>query len=579
MIGKPFTPNNMPTKFNKDPLSPSMEIKAYAGPMDKEQAQTFQRRWKTPPRLIPTGVSNLNLSFSPKSSNFSSPMFSPRHSKSLTEMVSSTPKTKKKLFETEDIDEEFDEVLINNLTSSSNDNGNHEATENVIFNKNEEEDFKELYDDLMQDQEKEKEKMEKLFKGYRNPISEMETPRGKNDTNTNHINHNFNGAKQLFNNNDSLLSNIRSNNFGGQTYLDDSGSFYNSDSVYDSPSFKEKHIRLTNTEKGLELIGRGLAQEQGIEWKEFWDFLGRFVDIRSDDGLHCFESYLKKKEKISELNEDNSESNKSPEKSKLNDSTGLGAICAGFYSMDINNEIADKTPKYLATSPSSAKTTMSLINDFMLNNQDFNNDNRQSKAVNPYLCIEKSCRIYANRLVNTLANQTIQDQHIYEKTLLAEIKKLSTLIDSYKRDQRFDDVNFQKIHSRYSYLFVWYLKQNNVEVKYLRTYTMLMSKVYALASQYAKNVCDVNKDANKCHAVCLSNFVTTYIEKQAKICSPDNVETEDECVAAWNNSEIWECICSIEIIPMPANSLKNRQNHRREIRKKLYSGKCKNVRC
>ncbi|CAO1399721.1 unnamed protein product [Diamesa hyperborea] len=159
MIGKPFTPNNMPTNFNKDPLSPSMEIKAYAGPMDKEQAQTFQRRWKTPPRLIP-----------------------------------------------------------------------------------------------------------------------------------------------------------------------------------------KKHIRLTNTEKGLELIGRGLAQEQGIEWKEFWDFLGRFVDIRSDDGLQCFENYLKQKEKILELNENNSEMNKSPEKSKLNDSLGLGAICAGFYSMDINNEIADKTP-------------------------------------------------------------------------------------------------------------------------------------------------------------------------------------------------------------------------------------------
>lgn len=573
MIGNPFTPNNMPTNFNKDPLSPSMEIKAYAGPMDKEQAQTFQRRWKTPPRLIPTGVSNLNLSFSPKSSNFSSPMFSPRHSKSLSEMVSSTPKTKKKLFGTDDIDEEFDDVLTNNLTGSSDANGNHKPV-NEILNQNEEEDFKELYDDLMQDKQKEKlENLEKLFQGYRNPISEMATPKAKSDTNSNHINHNSNGVKQLFNNNDSLLSNIRSYNNGAQTYLDDSGSFYNSDSVYNSPSFKEKHIRLTNTEKGLELIGRGLAQEQGIEWKEFWDFLGRFVDIRSEDGLQCFENYLKQKEKILELNENNSEINKSPEKSKLNDSLGLGAICAGFYSMDINNEIADKTPKYLATSPSSIKSTMSLINDFMLNNQDFSNENRQSKAVNPYLCIEKSCRIYANRLVNTLANQTIQDQHIYEKTLLSEIKKLSTLIDSYKRDQRFNDVNFQKIHSRYSCLFVWYLKQNNVEVKYLRTYTMLMSKVYALASQYAKNFCDVNKDANKSHAVCLSNFITTNIEKQEKICNPDLVETEVECVAAWNSLDIWECICSFELIPMPVNSLKNRQNHRREIRKKLYSGK------
>jgi hypothetical protein len=109
VIGEPFTPNNMPPKSPGDPLSPSMEIKAYAGPMDKDQAQTFRRRWKTPPRLIPSPQTQgnsgnpLNLSFSPKHSNCFSPSQSPRHSKSMTEQltpfVASTPKmAKKKLF-------------------------------------------------------------------------------------------------------------------------------------------------------------------------------------------------------------------------------------------------------------------------------------------------------------------------------------------------------------------------------------------------------------------------------------------------------------------------------------------------
>lgn len=508
--------------------------------MSSEQAQTFRKRWKTPPRLTPTAApSNLNVSFSPKSSSVSSPFKSPRMSKSLTEIVSSTPKHKKKLFgggdEENDIEEES---YLDNI------NGNHK-----ILNEHEEEEFKEIFEDLMEEKirmEIEKKNKENIFQGYRNPEPVLETPiRGKkNDSNSNHMNLNFNTSesRRFGNSNDSMFCNVRSESSTClMTYLDESGSIYNSDNVCDSPSFKEKHIRLTDMDKGLEKIGRELAQENNIGWKEYWTFLGRFLDIRSDDGLLCFENYLKQKEKFNK-----------PEdvKKSLNNSFGLGAMCDVFSSLEINDD-SSKFNRNGLISPSSSFTRSSLLNTF------------SAKTLlplsNPYSCLEQSCRTFSKRLLTLLESETVQDQNSYEKVLLQEANKLNMTIESYERDLRFSVVNFQKVHARYCFLLVSQLKKQNADVKYLRAFTPLISKVYALASQYA------SQDATKVHAVCLSRFISGCIEKQEKIFSADSVDTETACVDAWNGPDIFECSCSFDV---NLTSVK----HRREIRKKLYSG-------
>lgn len=570
VIGKPFTPSNMP-KFSTDPLSPSLEIKAYAGPMSSEQAKTFQKRWKTPPRLIPaaSASNNHNLSFSPKSHSISSPLYSPRMSKSLSEVVSSTPKTKKKLFEGNcDMDDDFESVYLANVNGNDK-NGNRRFE---ILNEHEEEEFKELFQDLME----EKIRMEAQgnhhqFETYRNPQPCMiETPlKPKNDSNSNHLHHNFNSTSRL-NSADSLYCNPPSTNCGSAniTFLDESGSIYNSENIHDSISFKEKNIRLTDTSKGLEKIGRGLAHEYNVGWKEYWEFLGEFIDIRHSDGLERFENYLKQKEKKKELNECEGHLPQTPTQN-LSDSFGLNAICAGLYSMDINDELMERHSSSGSGNKSSAKNGLispsiarSPLMEMLSSMRQASND----LPVNPYTCIEQSCRTFAKRLAALLESESIQDQHSYDKSLLAEISKLNTSIDSYKRDLRFNSVNFHKVHARYSYLLVWCLKKNNVDVKYLRNLVPLMSKVYALASQF---ILQDAKDLIKSHAVCISTFIKSYIEHQEKIFNPENVNTETACVDAWNGPDIVECKCSLE---MNFTSSKQRQNHRRDIRKRLYSG-------
>ncbi|KFP81089.1 Ankyrin repeat and LEM domain-containing protein 2, partial [Acanthisitta chloris] len=52
------------------------------------------------------------------------------------------------------------------------------------------------------------------------------------------------------------------------------------------------NVRKSDPERGVERVGRELAHELGFPWVEYWEFLGCFVDLSSQEGLRKLEEYL-----------------------------------------------------------------------------------------------------------------------------------------------------------------------------------------------------------------------------------------------------------------------------------------------
>ncbi|KAM8815712.1 ankyrin repeat and LEM domain-containing protein 2 [Rhynchonycteris naso] len=64
------------------------------------------------------------------------------------------------------------------------------------------------------------------------------------------------------------------------------------------------NVRKSDPERGMERVGRELAHELGYPWVEYWDFLGCFVDLSSQEGLQKLEEYLTQQEVSRKVQQD-----------------------------------------------------------------------------------------------------------------------------------------------------------------------------------------------------------------------------------------------------------------------------------
>ncbi|KXJ69762.1 hypothetical protein RP20_CCG025920 [Aedes albopictus] len=591
VVGEPFTFSNPPNLDAKDRFSPKLEIKAYAGPMDKEKAHVFCKRWKTPPRLIP----------SPK---FISPVKALSSSKipvSTVSPLSSTPIGKKTggrraLFPNRSFELDPDE---HDKSNSLNNNFEIEVVKEDVD--------QEALEEQRQLDEKNGNSMTMGGKPTPKIINLRASPAKKGidgflfrkyrerlqnsfatiyDDDDDELDGAMNDSRDL----ESVAEKSVGNGEANYSYFcDENNSIYEGTNITESPSFKERKLRLTDTEKGLEIIGRNLAQDHDVGWNEYWNFLGTFADLRSPEGLQLLEDYLRKRQLQLDLNEQEAllKASRLPGPAKLaavpsspekpNDS--LGSICDALDKMSLADALK-ASPQITAVNfrkrlgnqqPQSTPAPPEPI---------------RSRITNPYLCLHNSLQVFAKRFVKNLdesssSTMTLDFGTFFQQAVVDCVRKLNTMVDNYRKDAAFGSIDFSKVHSRYAQLIVITIEQQRETAQgVIHRLKVLLDKSRELNS--ASRYPDLHDSL-----ICLQNFLDFYIYKKTELMnglsrdaanaaddpnadgqdsSPPH-QTEASCSRTWREDPLVHCCnCRIDGVYAKKGSLE-RLNKRREQRK------------
>ncbi|XP_074869047.1 ankyrin repeat and LEM domain-containing protein 2 isoform X2 [Carettochelys insculpta] len=92
------------------------------------------------------------------------------------------------------------------------------------------------------------------------------------------------------------------------------------------------NVRKSDPERGVERVGRELAHELGFPWVEYWEFLGCFVDLSSQEGLRKLEEYLTQRE-MSEKAQQETGENETCNRYKTPNSSGKSKKCCNSISV------------------------------------------------------------------------------------------------------------------------------------------------------------------------------------------------------------------------------------------------------
>lgn len=267
-------------------------------------------------------------------------------------------------------------------------------------------------------------------------------------------------------------------------------------------------------------------EDQRIPWTERWAFLNEYIDISSIEGLTKFESYLKE---------------------RLNERTKTPPLSIAQRKLQL--EALPVTP---VSKISQKLTTLNIQKDH--NDGSSNQIPRTSTPSSPnafhaYLCVEKSCQMYANRLLKPISQNPTNIVQVND-VLVGELNRLKSLICSYKQDLRFFAIDFAATHARFAHITVALLnndldyKQHNDSHTLRNTLTLILETKEKSVLNASKNgTSQMDLSRNTTQMICFIKYMLKRLEAdESNLISPEVLTTETDCADVWHGEE--KCSCA-----------------------------------
>ncbi|XP_061717091.1 ankyrin repeat and LEM domain-containing protein 2 [Cydia pomonella] len=347
------------------------------------------------------------------------------------------------------------------------------------------------------------------------------------------------------------------------------------------PRLQPPAFRLREITKGLETVGRNLAEEMKVGWKEYWPFLDTFTDLRTPEGLALLENYLKTKyesacsfaysdscaqsqspddislSRISLGNLGNLSQTPSKQNSVL---SPMSELCVAMKTCTISS---DRPAHWKKTDP--IRQRMCRQPTKALTNGDVASPtpNHPNHSVSQLVCIERTCQVFAKRIADALTFSLTSEPEVAGESLKAEAKYLQHTMYTYMDDERFQNINFALIHSRLAQLAVFMLKRQTKDTDDVNSLAEFLVKLRCPNDDIFSSD-DEHKSARgpsrlkmshvlDNHIRCLAGFISEELTESEATKGPS--VSESECAELWGKAS--KCRCDWKIENFERNSKKN----------------------